>query len=109
MRDGLAQVLGSPRELQGLGAVEGGRGADLTLLVGVVLGCMLATVLRLDCISGRLEGQSVAVMVQLTPRRAALAAALACLRPLGLAPPVFTYYASAIALDGTELAKSAAA
>ena len=42
VRDGLAQVLGRARELQGLGAVERGRGPDLALLVGVVLSCMLA-------------------------------------------------------------------
>ena len=33
----LAVVLGRSRELEGLGAVEGGRGADLALLVRVVL------------------------------------------------------------------------
>lgn len=33
MRDGGARVLGRPGELKGLGAVEGGRGADLARLV----------------------------------------------------------------------------
>lgn len=33
MRDGDAGVLGGPRQLEGLGAVEGGRGADLAGLV----------------------------------------------------------------------------
>lgn len=47
--------------------------------------------------------------VQLTPFKAAFAAALACLLPLPLvAAPVKTY-ASAIALDDEELAISAAA
>lgn len=35
--DRLAGVLGSPGQLESLGAVEGGRGADLGLLVGVDL------------------------------------------------------------------------
>lgn len=34
----LAVVLGRSRELEGLGSVEGRRGSDLALLVGVVLG-----------------------------------------------------------------------
>lgn len=33
MRDRLAGVLGRPGKLKGLGAVEGGRGADLASLV----------------------------------------------------------------------------
>jgi len=37
VRDRLARVLGSPRQLEGLGAVEGGRVADLGLLVGMDL------------------------------------------------------------------------
>ena len=38
MGDRLARVLGRARELEGLGEVEGGRGADLGLLLGVDLG-----------------------------------------------------------------------
>lgn len=38
MGDRLARVLGGARELEGLGEVEGGRGADLGLLLGVDLG-----------------------------------------------------------------------
>ena len=37
MGERLAVVLGGSRELQGLGSVEGGRSADLALLVGVIL------------------------------------------------------------------------
>lgn len=37
MGDRLARVLGRARELEGLGEVEGGRGADLGLLLGVDL------------------------------------------------------------------------
>jgi hypothetical protein len=33
VRDGLAGVLGGPRQLKSLGAVEGGGGADLASLV----------------------------------------------------------------------------
>ena len=56
MRDRLAQVLGSARELQGLRTVESGRGPDLALLVGVILGRMLANSLTLDFVLRQLDG-----------------------------------------------------
>jgi hypothetical protein len=37
MGDRLARVLGGTRELEGLGPVEGGRGPDLVVLVGMNL------------------------------------------------------------------------
>lgn len=46
MGDRPAGVLGRARELEGLGAVEGGRGADLARLV------RLGIVQYMDCING---------------------------------------------------------
>ena len=81
MGDRLARVLGGARELEGLGEVEGGRGADLGLLLGVDL-------------RRRGNVSSAAIMPptwhrKLTPLRAAWAAFLAW-APLGAleAPPV---------------------
>jgi hypothetical protein len=95
VRDGLAGVLGRAGELEGLGAVEGRRETDLADLLRV----------HLRIVSTRFDGWKR--IGELTPFKADLAAALACLEPFaGLAEPVKTY-ASAIARE--ELAISAAA
>ena len=76
MWDGLSWVLWCTGELEGLGAVEGSRETDLADLVGVYL--------------SRISNDIKSSMHQLlTPFKAALAAALACLLPLPLvAAPV---------------------
>lgn len=65
VRDRLARVLGGARQDEGLGAVEGRRGADLGLLVGVHL--------RAVSSCSKIERRSKS----LTPLRAAWAAFLA--------------------------------
>jgi len=53
VRNRLARVLGSPRQLKSLGAVEGGRVSDLGLLVGVnTLEGSLGSLLGLSALAG---------------------------------------------------------
>lgn len=82
MGDRLARVLGGARELEGLGEVEGGRGADLGLLLGVDLRSR-------GNVSSAAFALSPRHRKKLTPLRAAWAAFLAW-APLGAleAPPV---------------------
>lgn len=76
MGNRLAWVFWRTGELEGLGSVEGGRETDLADLVGV----------DLQFISNRMR---LEMSVELTPFKAALEAALACLLPLPLtAAPV---------------------
>jgi hypothetical protein len=59
MGDRLAGVLGGPRQLESLGAVEGRRGADLGLLVRVYLQRG-----ERSALSGRIQGQNAAYTLE---------------------------------------------
>lgn len=87
MGNRLARVLGGAGDDESLGAVERSAQANLALLLGVGLARVQVSHDEL-----RLETGEEA----LTPLRAAFAAALACLEPLGAA--TYRQYASAIAL-----------
>ena len=89
VRDRLARVLGRARQLERLGPVEGGRRADLALLVRVDLDEGAPS--RISCRPRRYALAETRKRV-LTPFSAAFAAALALLWPLALgvfdAPPL---------------------
>ncbi len=96
VRDRLAGVLGSARQLQGVRAVEAVAKADLALLLGVRL--------YFDGVSYRPE-DAIGRRRKLTPLTTALAASLACLEPLGAA----TMKRRISNRSFSELAKSATA
>lgn len=101
MRNRLAGVLGSTRQLEGLGPVEGGRGANLPVLVGVDL--KEQSTLATTEADGLVEAKTYTL-------KSGLSSGLSLLGTLGglRGTACIIKDASAIALV-TELAKSAAA
>ena len=105
VRDRLAQVLGRARELQGLGAVEAGRGPDLALLVGVILGCCVSKWMIMTMAITAFE-----LWLQTYTTESSLRSSVGLLQALGLsAAYVHKLRISNRSVDRTELAKSAAA